>query len=95
MERETFININRCRQLTIETGAFTSHPLRPVSVSSTHCYSVIVEEQAFSRLTQLNLTYVQSLHLASQAFRFATGSLTDMDHIRTKIRIEHVTMTGE
>ncbi|XP_057373813.1 uncharacterized protein LOC130694750 [Daphnia carinata] len=85
--------IGRCRQLTIKSGAFLSHPLKPVALSSSHCHSVRIEESAFSRLSRLTLSNVQSLHLASLAFRFATASPVDGDHIRSEIVIEHANMT--
>ena len=85
------MTIGRCRQLAIKNGAFVSHPQRPVTLYSSQCHVVRIEELAFSRLSRLSLTNIQSLHLASQAFRFATGS---PDHIRTEIIIEHANMTG-
>lgn len=94
VERETIVTIGRCRQLAIKSGSFISHPLGPVSVFTSDCHSVQIEELAFSRLSRLALANIQLLHLASQAFRFATGSPAAADHIRTEIIIEHATMTG-
>ncbi|KAK4016043.1 hypothetical protein OUZ56_031004 [Daphnia magna] len=93
VERAATVTVGRCRQLTIKSGAFSSHPLKPVTLSSSDCHTVRIEELAFSRLSRLTLSNIQSLHLASQAFRFATGTPVDGDHIRTEIVIEHANMT--
>lgn len=89
------VTIGRCRQLVIKSGAFVSHSLGPVSLNSSHCHAVRIEESAFSRLSRLTLTNIQMLYMASHAFRFTTGSPLDEDHIKTEILIEHTNMTGQ
>lgn len=95
VDRETTVTIGRCRQLDIKKEAFISH-FKPVALYSSYCHLVYIEESAFTRLSRLALTNIQSLHLASKAFRFANNNLPQAaDHIRTEILIEHVTMTGK
>lgn len=90
MELETTVTIGRCRQLVIKSGAFISHPLKPVALYSSQCHSVRVDESAFSRLYRLTLDDIQMLELSSYAFRFATTG----SGARANIAIRRVTMAG-
>ena len=92
VELETTVTIGRCRQLVIKSGAFVSHPLKPVAFYSSQCHSVRVDESAFSRLHRLMMDEIQMLELASYAFRFTTTGAGS--GARANIAIRRATMTG-
>ncbi|XP_065581462.1 uncharacterized protein LOC136040946 [Artemia franciscana] len=78
------VHIRRCRELRIRTAAFADNARSPFSMEVSHCQSVHLQDAPFSRVRSIAISFINRLHLSSNAFRMPTSTIIERQSSNTE-----------